>query len=133
MCSRPSPKKSATAAVRELRAAIRVKPDYTEAYYTLGTVLKQQGKLPEAADALREAIRLQPDYPAVHTTLAAVLRQLAVFLGFEIEDVQIAVAHESQALAVGTERGHLGTGQLGQAAAGAAVQFAKEVLAAALK
>src|SRR2546422_2780309 len=47
----------------------------SEAHYTLGTVLKQQGRLPEAANALREAIRLQPDFAGAHTTLAAVLRQ----------------------------------------------------------
>jgi len=39
-------------------------------------VLKQQGKLQDAADALREAIRLQPDFAGAHTTLAAVLRAL---------------------------------------------------------
>jgi Tfp pilus assembly protein PilF len=37
-------------------------------------VLKQQGKLPEAAGALREAIRLQPDFAGAHTTLASILR-----------------------------------------------------------
>src|SRR5262249_55647483 len=46
------------------------------AFYTLGTVLKQQGKLQESADVLREALRLQPDFAGAHTTLAGVLRQL---------------------------------------------------------
>src|SRR4029077_9773399 len=55
---------------------IQVKPDYAEAFYTLGTVLKQQSKMTESAAALREAIRLQPDFAGAHTTLAAVLRQL---------------------------------------------------------
>jgi protein O-GlcNAc transferase len=59
-----------------LQTAIRNQPNYAEAYYTLGTILKQQEKLPEAATALREAIRLQPDFAGAHTTLAAVLRQL---------------------------------------------------------
>jgi len=63
-------------AASELQNAIRAKPDYAEAYYTLGTVLKQQGKLNEAAAALREAIRLEPDFAGAHTTLGAVLRQL---------------------------------------------------------
>jgi tetratricopeptide (TPR) repeat protein len=63
-------------AVTELRAAIRAKPDYAEAFYTLGSVLKQKGDLPAAADSLREAIRLQPDFAGAHTTLAGVLRQL---------------------------------------------------------
>src|SRR5260370_32994281 len=59
-----------------MRAAIEARPDYAEAHYTLGTVLKQQGKFQEAADALREAIRLQPDFAGAHTTLSGVLRQL---------------------------------------------------------
>ena len=42
----------------------------------LGTVLKQQSKLQESAQALREAIRLQADFAGAHTTLAGVLRQL---------------------------------------------------------
>jgi tetratricopeptide (TPR) repeat protein len=64
------------AAAEELRAAIRAKPDYAEAYYTLGTVLKQKGELQDAVLALREAIRMQPEFAGAHTTLATVLRQL---------------------------------------------------------
>lgn len=59
-----------------LRAAIRAKPDYAEAYYTLGTLLKRKGELADAATALREAIRIQPEFAGAHTTLAGVLRQL---------------------------------------------------------
>src|SRR5262249_11189891 len=63
-------------AVDALRAAARIRPDYAEAYYTLGTVLKQQGNLADAVAALREAIRLQSDFAGAHTTLAGVLRQM---------------------------------------------------------
>jgi Tfp pilus assembly protein PilF len=42
----------------------------------LGTTLKQQGNLQDAAKELEEAIRLQPDFAGAHTTLATVLRQL---------------------------------------------------------
>ena len=52
------------------------KPDYAEAYYTMGSVYKQMNKLPEAAEALRTALRLQPDFAGAHTTLAGVLRQM---------------------------------------------------------
>jgi Tfp pilus assembly protein PilF len=62
-------------AAQQLREVVRLKPDYAEAFYTLGTVYKQAGKLPEAAEALRKALRLQPDFAGAHTTLAAVLRQ----------------------------------------------------------
>jgi tetratricopeptide (TPR) repeat protein len=66
---------STTSAPPKPDSPTRAKPDSAEAYYTLGSVLKQQGKLPEAAAALREAIRLQPEFAGAHTTLAAVLRQ----------------------------------------------------------
>jgi tetratricopeptide (TPR) repeat protein len=66
----------ADGAVSELRKAIAAKPDYAEAFYTLGTVLKQQSKFQDSADALRQALKLQPDFAGAHTTLAGVLRQL---------------------------------------------------------
>ena len=59
----------------ELERAVKVKPDYAEAYYTLGTVYRQMGKLPLASEALQAAIRLQPDFAGAHTTLAAIFRQ----------------------------------------------------------
>ncbi len=42
----------------------------------MGTVLKQKGKLDDAAASLRRAISLDPGLVGAHTTLAAVLRQL---------------------------------------------------------
>ncbi len=72
-------------AAEELRAAIGAKPDYAEAHYTLGSVLKQKGELQPAADALREAIRLQPDFAGAHTNLGAVLRQLGDDDGAAVE------------------------------------------------
>src|SRR5262249_18461656 len=59
----------------ELEQALKIKPDYAEAYYTLGTVYKQMGKLPQAVDALRAAIRLQPEFAGAYTTLAAIYKQ----------------------------------------------------------
>jgi ASPIC/UnbV protein/VCBS repeat protein/tetratricopeptide repeat protein len=58
-----------------MRAAIARRPDYAEAHYMLGTVLKQAGKLGEAAAALREAIRLDPSTPGPFNTLGQLLRQ----------------------------------------------------------
>ena len=71
--------------MKKLKKAIELKPDYAEAYYTLGTVLKQMNQLPDAAAALREAIRLQPSFAGAHTTLAAVLRQMGDTSGAESE------------------------------------------------
>jgi tetratricopeptide (TPR) repeat protein len=110
-------------AAKELRAAIRAKPDYAEAYYTLGTVQKQQGNLQDAAKSLREAIRLQPEFAGAHTTLAGVLRQLGDADGAASEtragadlvkkqtDLQAAV------FATNSGRRLRGTGDLGNAIA----------------
>ena len=73
------------APAEQLRQAIQIRPDYAEAHYTLGTVLKQMNQLPEAAEALRQAIRLDPDFAGAHTTLAAVLRQLGDSAGAAAE------------------------------------------------
>ena len=44
-----------------LQDAIRLKPNYPEAFYDLGYALWRQGKYVEAEAATREAIRLKPD------------------------------------------------------------------------
>jgi Flp pilus assembly protein TadD len=52
--------------------ALRVKPDYTEAYFSMGTVFIQTGKLDEAEIAFKEAIRLKPDHPESHLNLGVI-------------------------------------------------------------
>ncbi len=42
-----------TATIHEMRAAIAAKPNYAEAYYLLGTALKQSGAPEEAMGALK--------------------------------------------------------------------------------
>jgi protein O-GlcNAc transferase len=47
-------------AIASYREAIRLKPDYAEAHFNLGSALAQQGNLEEAEDAFEEARRLKP-------------------------------------------------------------------------
>ena len=49
--------------------AIRIKPDYAEAYSNLGNALKERGSLDEAVAAYREAIRIKPDFAEAHSNL----------------------------------------------------------------
>ncbi|HEX7895819.1 MAG TPA: tetratricopeptide repeat protein, partial [Terriglobales bacterium] len=56
-----------------------------EAYYTLGTVLKQDNKLDSAAAALRRAISINPSLVGAHTTLSAILRQQGDSAGADAE------------------------------------------------
>jgi tetratricopeptide (TPR) repeat protein len=56
-----------------LREAIRLCPDYAEAYHTLGVVLVKQERLTEAIANYREVIRLKPDHASAHRNLGLAL------------------------------------------------------------
>jgi tetratricopeptide (TPR) repeat protein len=71
-------------AVAELNAAISRQPDYADAYYTLGSVLKARRDWKGATTALRHAIAIRSD-PAVHYTLAQVLQQSGDHAGARVE------------------------------------------------
>jgi Flp pilus assembly protein TadD len=59
----------------ELRRAINLKPDFAEAYYSLGIItLKQSGDLEGAMAALNEAIHLDPTTPGPFNTLGQILK-----------------------------------------------------------
>ncbi len=49
--------------------ALRLKPDYAEAYNNLGVARLAQGKLDEALACLRQALHLKPDYADAHNNL----------------------------------------------------------------
>ncbi|HYU43287.1 MAG TPA: tetratricopeptide repeat protein, partial [Vicinamibacteria bacterium] len=51
------------------------KPDYADAHYMLGTVLKQQGKEDDALAQFRETVRLQPRSAEAHLSIGQMLRQ----------------------------------------------------------
>ncbi len=60
--------------IEQMRAAIRLRPDYAEAHYTLGIALRQSGDLDGAMAELREAIRLDPSTPGPYNSLGQILR-----------------------------------------------------------
>jgi Flp pilus assembly protein TadD len=62
-----------SAAESEYREAIRLKPDYAEAYCYLGAALGKKGEIDEAVKVLREAIRLKPGYTKALENLAVLL------------------------------------------------------------
>ncbi|MFI5460714.1 MAG: tetratricopeptide repeat protein [Isosphaerales bacterium] len=61
------------AAIAALRAAIRLKPGYSDFHNNLGLALANQGKLEQAIAEYREAMRLKPDYPDAHSNLGVAL------------------------------------------------------------
>jgi serine/threonine-protein kinase len=60
-------------AVVAYEQAIRLKPDYPEAYNDLAHVLYRQDKLPQAVAAYQKAIDLKHDYPDAHYWLGMAL------------------------------------------------------------
>jgi superkiller protein 3 len=68
----PDPKKL-DQAVATCHNAIKLKPDYPQAYNVLGSALYHQKKLPEAVAAFRNAIALQPTFAEAYSNLGTAL------------------------------------------------------------
>ena len=66
-------KGEADAAIGELRKALEIDPDYTEAHNDLGTALFHKGQTAEAITQYQEAIRFKPDFAEAHYNLGLVL------------------------------------------------------------
>jgi len=63
-----------SAAVKEFREAVRLKPDYAEAHFGLGFAIQEQEEYQQFAEKeYREAIRLKPNYPEAHYMLGCLL------------------------------------------------------------
>jgi len=58
--------------------AIKIKPDYADAYNNLGAVLFNAKMTEEAIDYFKEAIRVQPDFAAAQKNLETALRSMEI-------------------------------------------------------
>ena len=79
-------------AAAHYKEALRIKPNYAEAYNNLGILLARQGKIEEAAAHYNEALRIKPNYPEVYNNLGSLLARQG-----KIEE---AAAHYRQALRI---------------------------------
>jgi serine/threonine-protein kinase len=68
-------------AIARYQEAVRLKPNYPEAYSVLIPALKAQGKLDNEVAASREAIRLKPDDAVAYFYLARLLQAQGDFAG----------------------------------------------------
>jgi tetratricopeptide (TPR) repeat protein len=64
---------STSEVVAEFREAVRLRPNFAEAYNSLGLVLTQADDDRAAIKAYREALRISPDYADAHANLGAAL------------------------------------------------------------
>jgi tetratricopeptide (TPR) repeat protein len=56
-------------AAAQYQQAVRLKPDYVEAYNNLGIAFDAQGKVEAAVASYQQALRLRPDYVRAHNNL----------------------------------------------------------------
>jgi tetratricopeptide (TPR) repeat protein len=59
--------------------ALRIKPDFADAYNNLGTALYQTGQFEEAIKQYQQALQLKPDYADAYNNLGTALRQTGKF------------------------------------------------------
>ena len=62
-------------AIEAYNKALKIKPDYTDAYYNIGTILQQQNKLEEAIEAYNKALAIKPDYAVAYYNIGTILQQ----------------------------------------------------------
>ena len=62
-------------AIDHLQEAVRLRPDYADAYFNLGSVLFQQGRLDEAIAQWRKALAIRPQDAEAHRNVASAFRK----------------------------------------------------------
>ena len=62
-------------ALDSYKHALRLKPDYAEAYYNMGVVYENQDQLQDALDSYKHALRLKPDYAKAYYQYGCCLRR----------------------------------------------------------
>jgi protein O-GlcNAc transferase len=78
------------AAIESYQQALRLKPDYAEAFYNLGNVLQKQGKLGAAIEFYQQALNIKPEIAEAHNNLGTIF-QLEGQLDAAIESYQRAL------------------------------------------
>ena len=63
------------AAIDSYKQAIKIKPDYAEAYSNMGNALKDKGELDAAIDNYKQAIKIKPDYAEAYSNMGNVLKE----------------------------------------------------------
>ena len=61
------------AAIDSYKEALKIKPDYADAYYNMGIALNDKGDLEAAIDSYQQALKIKPDYADVKANLVKLL------------------------------------------------------------
>ena len=63
------------AAIDSYKKAIKIKPDYADAYNNMGAVLKDKGDLEAAIDSCKKALKIKPEYAEAYINMGNALHE----------------------------------------------------------
>ena len=79
-------------AVKSYEKAVAIKPDYADAHYNLGNILRDLGELDGAIKSYTKTIEIMPEYNEAQYNLGATLQQLGQ-LHEAIEQYELSLIH----------------------------------------
>jgi tetratricopeptide (TPR) repeat protein len=62
------------AAIINYKKALKIKPNYTEAYYNMGIALKEKGDFEGAIDSYKQALKIKPDYAEAYYNMGNIFK-----------------------------------------------------------
>ena len=80
------------AAIDSYKQALKIKPDYAEAYNNMGDALKDKGDLEAAIDSYKQALKIKPDYAEAYNNMGNALKDKG--------DLEAAIDSYKQALKI---------------------------------
>ena len=80
------------AALESYIKALEIKPDYAEAYFNMGVILKDKGDLEASFESYKQALKIKPSYAEVHNNMGNILK--------DSDDLEAAIECYKQALMI---------------------------------
>ena len=80
------------AAIESYKQALRIKPDYADAYYNMGVALNDKGDPEAAIESYKQALRIKPDYAKAYNNMGVALNDKG--------DPEVAIESYKQALRI---------------------------------
>ena len=80
------------AAIRSYKMALKINPDYADAYSNMGNALKDKGDLEAAIQSYKQALKIKPDYAQAYSNMGNALKSQG--------DVEAAIDSFKQALKI---------------------------------
>jgi tetratricopeptide (TPR) repeat protein len=86
------------AAINNYKKALKIKPDYADAYNNMGNALKDKGDLEAAIESYNQALKIKPDYAQAYNNIGIALKDKG--------DLEAAIESYKQALKIKPDYAH---------------------------